>query len=173
MFRSVASLVVLSLGSALTFAMAQDLKQLAVSTSQGIRLERSGPTRIPLTEAAARPGEASRPGSRILPPRGNAQAYLVLKNIFAESPPGVGYDVYLDLPAGQAPGGRGDAHFVGTFHFFDTSPGHPREVRLNITQGLKVLAAEGRLSSTPTITVVPGAPTQTEPQIGSVAVETE
>jgi hypothetical protein len=169
MFRFVTSLAILLLGSAPMSAMAQNPNQLAVSSSQGIRLEGNGPTRIPLVNAAARPGETGRLGS----PRGNVQTYLVLQNIFAKSPPGVGYDVYLDLPAGQAPGGREDRHYVGTFHFFDTSPSHPREARLNITQSLKALAAEGQLSSTPSVTVVPAAATQAESQIGSVAIEAE
>jgi hypothetical protein len=160
-------------GSAPMSAMAQNSKQLAVSTSQGIRLERNGPTRIPLADAGPRPKETGHLGFQIPPPRGNAQTYLVLQNIFAESPPGVGYDVYLDLPAGRAPGGRGDAHYVGTIHFFDTAPDHPREARLNITRNLKALAAEGQLSATPSVTVVPGATAQGDSQIGSVAIEME
>ena len=173
MFRIVALLAVLLLGSTLMSAMAQDHKQLAVSTSQAIRLAANGPTRIPLMDATARSGETGRSASKIPPPRGNAQTYLVLKDIFAQSPPGVGYDVYLDLPSGQAPGGRDDAHYVGTFHFFDTSPSHRRDTRLNITDRLRVLAAAGRLSSTPTVTVVPGATTRVEPQVGSIAIEVE
>jgi Protein of unknown function (DUF_B2219) len=168
MFRFIATLAMLLLGSAVMSAMAQNPNQLAVSSAQGIRLDRSSPTRIPLTPAG-RSGETL--GFRI--PRGNTQTYLVLQNIFAESPPGVGYDVYLDLPPGRAPPGRSDVHYVGTIHFFDTSPDHRREERLNITDSLKALAAEGQLSATPSVTVVPGATAQGDSQIGSVAIEAE
>ncbi len=169
MFRFIATLAML-LGSAVMSAMAQTPTQLAVSTAQGIRLDRSSPTRIPLTPAG-RSGETL--GFRFPPPRGNTQTYLVLQNIFAESPPGVGYDVYLDLPPGRAPPGRSDVHYVGTIHFFDTSPDHRREERLNITDSLKALAEEGQLSATPSVTVVPGAAAQGDSQIGSVAIEAE
>jgi hypothetical protein len=167
MFRFGAVLAALLFGSVFMPAMAQSPTQLAVSTDQGIRLERSGPTRIPLSAAAA----FRRPDFEIPPPRGDAQTYLVLQNIFAESPPGIGYDVYLDLPAGRTPPGRGDAHYVGTFHFFDANPSRPREARFNITQKLVTLAAEGLLSKAPSVTVVPGAATQAESRVGSVAIE--
>jgi CHASE2 domain-containing sensor protein len=97
----------------------------------------------------------------------------VLQNIFAQQPSGVGYDVYLDLPPGRAPQGRDDPYYVGTFHFFDTSPDHRREYRLNITDRLRGLAHENRLSAAPSITVVPGTPAQAEAQIGAVTVEVE
>jgi hypothetical protein len=173
MFRLVASLALLLFTSGPTSAMAQDVTQVAVSTSKDIRLGRDGPTRIPLVNAAAGSAETGRrPGAQIPLPRGNKQAYLVLQDIFADSPPGVGYDVYLDLPAGRPPG-RGDAHYVGTINFFDTASDHRREVRLNITDRLKALAEEGQLNATPSVTVVPGATAQAESQIGSVAIEVE
>src|ERR1700693_1967553 len=170
MFRFIVLLAMLLLGSAVMTGMAQPPTQLAASTAQGIRLDRSRPTRIPLTAA----GGSGKPlDFRIPPPRGNTQTYLVFENIFAESPPGVGYDVYLDLPIGRAPPGRSDVHYVGTIHFFDTAPDHRREERLNITDSLKALAAEGQLSAPPSVTVVPGATAQGDSQIGSVAIEAE
>ncbi len=170
MFRFIVPLAMLLLGSAVMTVMAQPPTQLAVSTAQGIRLDRSRPTRIPLTVGG---GSGETLGFRIPPPRGDTQTYLVLQNIFAESPPGVGYDVYLDLPPGRAPPGRSDVHYVGTINFFDTAPDHRREERLNITDNLRALAAEGQLSAPPSVTVVPGATAQGDSQIGSVAIEAE
>jgi len=172
MFRYVASLAVVLLAASMTSAIAINVQEIAVSTSKGIRLERNDPTRIPLVDAASRAGEP-RHLFQIPTPRGNTQTYLVLRDIFADAPPGVGYDVYIDLPAGRTPGGRSDMHYAGTINFFDTAPGHARERRLNITQKLKALAAEGLLSSTPTVTVVAGAPPRAEAYIGSVVIETE
>jgi hypothetical protein len=180
MFRFIAAVAALLLSAWLAVpAMAQprkpsdteasDTKTVAVSAAQSIRLERSGPTRIALSGKAA----AGRNDFRIPAPRGDGQTYLVLKGISAEAAPGVSYDVYLDLPPGRAPGGRADRHYVGTFNFFDTSPGHRREARLNITQQLKALADAGQLSATPTLTVVPGAAAKADSQIGSVAIEAE
>jgi hypothetical protein len=176
MYRIVAALAVLFLSWTPVSALAQDPnhidgKTIATSPAQSIRLDRSGPTRISLDLAAST--EDGHPLFQIPVPRGDSQIYLVLKGIFAESAPGVGYDVYLDLPPGRAPGGRGDRHYVGSFSFFDTSPGHRREVRLNITRQLKLIADAGQLSSAPTVTVVPGATAKAESQIGSVAIEME
>ena len=185
MFRSMTAVATLLLSVSLSWtaapAMAQPSKPsdgeasattVAVSATQGIALQRSGPTRIPLNAAAA----GTPPERQDLPipaPRGDGQTYLVLKGIFAEAAPGVSYDVYLDLPQARAPGGRTDPHYVGTFNFFDTSRGHRREARLNITQQLKALADAGRLSATPTVTVVPGATAKADSEIGSVAIEIE
>lgn len=163
MFRF-SALAVLLLGSTAMPAMAQNSKQLAVSAAQAIRLDHSRPTRIPLKQAG---------NARLSAPVGGKQTYLVLKNIFADAPPGVSYDAYLDLPEGEAPPGRDDQHYVGTFHFFDTSPDHPREVRLNITDQMMRLSANRKLTAMPTLTVTPGAATKEEPQVGSVAIEEE
>jgi hypothetical protein len=168
MFRFIVSVAMLLLGAAVMSAIAHPTNKLAVSTAQDIRLDRNGPTRIPLTVAE---GAGETLGFRILPP--NTQIYLVLRNIFAESPPGIGYDIYLDLPAGRPPPGRSDVHYVGTIHFFDTAPDHRREERLNITDSLKALAAKGQLSGAPSVTVVPGATAQGDSQIGSIAIEAQ
>ena len=171
MFWFIVPLAMLLLGSAVMTVMAEPPTQLAVSTAQGIRLDRSRPTRIPLTAArgfreAPRLSDSSRSAR-------NTQTYLVLRDIFADVPPGVGYDVYLDLPSGRAPRGRTDVHYVGTINFFDTAPDHRREERLNITDNLRALATEGQLSAPPSVTVVPGATAQGDLQIGSVAIEAE
>jgi hypothetical protein len=173
MFRFVASVAVLLCTSGVTPAIAQSPTQVAASSTQDIRLERSGATRIPLVPANARPGDPGRSGFQISLPRGNRQVYLVLRNIFAESAPGVGYDVYLNLPAGRPPEGRSDPHYVGTIHFFDTSRGHAREARLDITEKLKMPAAERESNATPSVTVVPAATARADAQIGSVAIEAE
>jgi hypothetical protein len=170
MSRFVVPLAMLLSGAVVMSAIAQPANKLAVSTAQGIRLDRSRPTRIPLTAAGSSGENLS---FRIPPPGRNTQTYLVLQNIFAESQPGVGYDVYLDLPPGRAPPGRSDVHYVGTIHFFDTAPDHRREERLNITDSLKALAAEGQLSAPPSVTVVPAATAEGDSQIGSVAIEAE
>jgi hypothetical protein len=170
MFRFIVPLAMLLFGTAVMSAMAQPANKLAISTAQSIRLDRSKPTRIPLMLTA---GSGETLSARIPPAGRNTQTYLVLQNIFAESPLGVGYDVYLDLAPGRAPPGRSDVHYVGTISFFDTGPDHRREERLNITDSLKALAAEGQLSATPSVTVVPGATALGDSQIGSVAIEAE
>ena len=169
MFRFIVLLAILLAGAAVMSAIAQAANKLAVSTTEGIRLDRTRPTRIPLRVS----GGSGENVSLRIPPGRNTQTYLVLQNIFADSPPGVGYDVYLDLPPGRVPPGRRDVHYVGTFHFFDTAPDHRREERLNITDSFKALAAEGKLSAPPSVTVVPAATAEGDSQIGSVTIEAE
>ena len=102
--------------------------------------------------------------------------YLVLQNVKADAPPGVHYDVYLDLPQGTAPG-QDLPNYVGTMNFFGVTMMRdkmaamkPRTFSFNVTEKIKALQAKGELTNTPAITLVPqGTPDKAaNPTIGQI-----
>src|SRR3546814_18028400 len=46
------------------------------------------------------------------------QLYVVVRDLMAEEPPGVTYNLFLDLPEGTKSSGTDDPHYIGTFGFF-------------------------------------------------------
>jgi hypothetical protein len=132
-----------------------------------------GQTRITLT--GTEPPEAT---IKALGPE--RKVYLVFSGLHALEQPGVVYDVYLALPktAAASPNSRG-RFLAGTLNFFaasDLAPGrvagtHPI-VSVEVTGLVRRLAAEGLLSRTTDVTVLPdGVPARgSNPTIESVAL---
>lgn len=89
--------------------------------------------------------------------------HLVLLGLGTETPPGVLYGVYLDLPP-MATLEQKRRHSVGTINFFNfigyeseeakNSP-HRRGVSLDVTDVAKRLQFEGKLRDKPVITIAP------------------
>jgi hypothetical protein len=106
--------------------------------------------------------------------------YLVFSGLHALEQPGVVYDVYLALPKTAAASPNSRSRFLaGTLNFFaasDLAPGrvagtHPI-VSIEVTGLVRRLAAEGLLSRTTDVTVLPeGIPTTgSNPTVESVAL---
>jgi hypothetical protein len=100
---------------------------------------------------------------------------LLLNGLSAAEPPGIVYDLYLDLPPGATPA-EDDPHYVGTFNFFNfvPLPGVERGVAstsvpaysFDITEVARTLQQRGLLRDPLTATIVPGG----MPAIGARAV---
>lgn len=106
--------------------------------------------------------------------------YLVLKDLKADAQPEAVYRVYLDMPP-DTPEARRQSYYVGIIHFFDaaghgehegssTSEDSGKFFSFDITRIAKALAAKGKLSSTPAVTIVPsGEPSaEAKPVIGDI-----
>lgn len=101
--------------------------------------------------------------------------YLVIKDLKADAQPGVVYNVYLDMPANTPPVRR-RAYYVGIIHFFDAvaHEGHDtggrsdsgRFYSFDVTKVAKSLAASGKLSASPVVTIIPSG----EPAVDAKAV---
>lgn len=137
-------------------ATAQGPTQLAASPSPAVLS--SSRTDIRLTNAASLATAAGR------------DVVLRMQGLKADETPGVAYNVYLNLPAGRAPEGTGDAHYLGTFSFFGAE-GRERTVEIDITDALKRLANASVLNDA-TLTIVPaGAPSPSaKPQIAQIQI---
>ncbi len=95
---------------------------------------------------------------------GNRRLYLVIKKLSAQAAPGTHFDVFLELP-GDVTGSAAEANKIGSIHFFDAvaHAGHaPAAANANqkffsfdITDLAKRLAAAGRLTATPELTIAP------------------
>ena len=104
---------------------------------------------------------------------------LALDNVTTDLPPEVVYDVYLDLPADTAPSPDGP-NYVGSINFFAAHHPHAdhgpeplrRNFSLDATAVVKRLAAAGKLTDTPTVTIVPsGTPNpNAKPLIGGIRI---
>jgi hypothetical protein len=107
--------------------------------------------------------------------------YLVLRDVQADSAPGVIYEIYLDLAAGTKPS-TDLPNFIGALNFFgatsmgsmpgmsDMAEAMTRTFSYEVTDKVKALQASGRLTGEPSITLVPqGAPSKTaNPVIGQI-----
>jgi hypothetical protein len=70
--------------------------------------------------------------------------------------PGVYYQVYLDLPAGQQPDPKGP-HFVGNLSLYGAKPGGAElEHSFDVTGTVRQLARQGRWTGEVSVTFVPG-----------------
>jgi tyrosinase len=100
-------------------------------------------SKLAVTESAARP-----------------KVYLAVDNLTTDAQPGVGYDIYLDLPKDASPQ-VAESHYVGSIGFFHAHPtegghtGHSAGDVFDITQLAANLAQDGKLTPQPTVTIVP------------------
>jgi hypothetical protein len=90
--------------------------------------------------------------------RGDQHLYLVLRDLQASQPPGVLYELYLDLPSGSRPG-ENDPHYVDVFDFYNAvgvaAPNPTRFFSYDITDVVKTLQARNLLSERTTVTIYP------------------
>ena len=152
----------------------------AATVGGGIPLEPTG-TRVALTPAPAVGAASAALTARVEATPPERQIHLVIRNYRAEAQPGVVYNVYLELP-GSGEGGSGEGYFVGSINFFGLVPhdgheghagtGSAASISFDITDLAKRLRAEGALSDTPTVTIVPaGEPVaDAKPIIGEIAL---
>jgi tyrosinase len=109
---------------------------------------------------------------RVLAVPPNKAIYLVFRNIRATSPPGVLYDVYLDLPRDETPSPESPS-YVRTINFFGVTMMQdmrrddrreerrhkmakmpPRDFSFEVTDKLKSLRPKGELIPRPSVTIV-------------------
>ncbi|MDB5600010.1 MAG: hypothetical protein JWN71_2054 [Xanthobacteraceae bacterium] len=126
-----------------------------------------GATRVVLKSVSPRTSAA-----RPLPPQ--RQVYLRLSRLQAKGQPGVSYNVYLNLPAGEAPRGVNDPHYVGTFNYFNATTGRPQDIAFNVTDWMQRYARETN-DPTLTVTLAPAGIPQTDsaPEIGQIQLVAE
>jgi tyrosinase len=119
--------------------------------------------RTPARVNLVRPAAQLKAGAKVTTLRDQVKAlepdksvFLVLQNVQAMAPPGVYYEVYLDLPQGATPS-TDSPNFVGTINFFavtmssDMKAMKPRTFSINVTDKIKGLA----VTDTPAVTLVP------------------
>jgi tyrosinase len=124
----------------------------------------AAPTKARLTRPATAAAGLQDLAERVRNLGPNRRLFLVIRRLNARAAPGTVFDVFLELPAGTS-GEAAEANRIGTIHFFDAVPehGHGSPAAANpdkffsfdITDLAKRLAQEGRLTSTPELTIVP------------------
>jgi hypothetical protein len=155
-------------------AVAERSIPLATSSAQGPITLGTRPTQVRLVAPPDAPtGDASSLGARVRTLPADRPVYLRLIGLTANTAPGVTYNVYLNLPAGRAPGGTADPHYLGSFSFFDANPA--RGTAFNISKQLRQLDAAGKVGPDTTLTIVAaGEPSAgSAPQIGRIVVTAE
>ena len=163
-------------------ARLQNQVRVAAMKAKGIKLE-AGHTKVSLDLIS--PKEGVKPMA--LPARIQALAKdkhlsLIVKNLKADAPPGIVYDLYLDLPAG-AKGDKMTPHFIGTINFFDAvrhgdghekmaQKGPERFYQFDITNLARTLHGKNLLAASPTVTIAPaGTPAEkANPVIGEIYI---
>jgi tyrosinase len=139
----------------------------------------SGPVRVTMQRPTAAPPNvrAFAAASSALGP--SKSVLLVLDNVTTDLQPDVLYDVYLDLPADTAPN-PDEPNYAATINFFSASHPHAehgpeplrRSFSLDVSHVVRDLATTGKLTDTPTVTIVPsGTPNAAaKPVIGGVRI---
>jgi tyrosinase len=159
--------------AALSFALHAELPPSSGAVSLG-----SQPVTVALAPQAmpgSITGAAANFSAQIAAALQTRQVYVVLNNIQARQEPGVVYDVYLDVPAGERPT-LDDPGYVGTLNFFSAHGEHAghsdASVAFLATDVLRTLRQQGRIASQPTVTLVPEGTLvpAAEPQIGSISL---
>jgi hypothetical protein len=116
----------------------------------------SGP--ITLTLAPVDAAEESTLSAALKNLKPEEHLYLVIRDLKASEPPGVFYDVYLDLPRRAHPRLE-DPHIVGTLNFYNSvgvSAGNPEFFfSFDITDTARSLQVRNLLSGRTTLTIVP------------------
>lgn len=151
----------------------------------------SGPVKLGTAPVAVRleptPGVGAaeadiRPRVRSL--KAGRRLFLVLRRLQTDLQPGVLYNVYLELPA-AATAQTSNARRVGVIHFFDAEADHAGHASaaasgapdkffsFDITALAKSLAAGGKLSAKPQVTIAPaGQPeSSAQPVVGEITIE--
>jgi hypothetical protein len=117
-----------------------------------------GPAPIRLTLAPPSAAEEPTLSLALKALKPDEHLYLVIRDLRASGPPGVPYDVYLDLPPGAQPKPE-DAHIVGTLNFYNSvgalasNPGF--FYSFDVTEIARSLQARNLLGSRTTVTIAP------------------
>lgn len=155
--------------------VAQESKTLAASDPSGAVTLGAGAVSVPLStvrdpDEPIAVGPPPPIGDRLRRASSARQVYLQLQSLSAQDAPGVSYNVYLNLPAGQTPQGADDPHFAGAMSFFNAESGRGGDVALNITAALKRLLERGAIANDLRVTIVPaGEPNPAaRPRIGKI-----
>ena len=89
--------------------------------------------------------------------RNNRRLYLVFKDLHANNPPEVIYQVYLNLPKDKSDANH-ESHAVGTLNFYASQYGAPRPdffFSYDVTDTLRSLLARKQLSEPLVVTIIP------------------
>lgn len=134
------------------------------------------PTTIALNGQATRvvlkPVSPRNSAAQPLPPQ--RQIYLRLSRLQAKGQPGVSFNVYLNLPPGEAPRGVDDSHYVGTFNYFNATTGRPLDIAFNVTDWMRRNFRESHDSALTVTLVATGIPqTDSAPEIGQIQLVAE
>jgi len=105
--------------------------------------------------------------------------FLVIRNLSADAQPGALFHIFLELPTNAA-ASADSSHKIGSINFFDAvgHGGHsaaavPQKFfSFDITDLAKQLAAEGRLTTTPRLTIAPSNELETDarPVVGEITL---
>jgi tyrosinase len=132
---------------------------------------------VSVTLSLTGPEASSNPNfpARVAALAGNKRLYLVLRNLQADSQPGILYGLYINVPE-NATGAKRAAHFVGTINFFNAMP-HEHEtskkfVSFDVTSRVRQLRSANLLNDKPAVTLIPfGSPAgDAKPLIGHLSV---
>jgi len=110
----------------------------------------------------------------------NRRLFLVIKNLSAQDQPGALFHVFLELPDNTA-ASADSSNKIGNINFFDavghgghTATTGPQQkfFSFDITDLAKQLAAEGRLTTTPQLTIAPSNELETNarPVVGEITL---
>ncbi len=139
------------------------IKMLAVA-SVPMKL---GPGPVTVTLAPASAAEETTLSATLKALKPEEHLYIVLRDLKASVPPGVLYDVYLDLPQGAHPKPE-DPHIIGTLNFYNSvgvSAGNPGFFfSFDITDAAKSLQAHNLLNSRTVITISPSGTPASSPE---------
>jgi Protein of unknown function (DUF_B2219) len=129
-----------------------------------------GRTDVPLA-AATVAGPAISIAERVRTLRPDQRLYLTFRQAKAQVDPGVSYNVYLNLPKDATPQGSNDAHYAGTFSFFN-AVGRPTNITLGVTAVMSRLLNDAGHADHLDVTIVPaGEPNASAaPEIASIFV---
>jgi hypothetical protein len=89
--------------------------------------------------------------SALTPDRG---LVLLVRDLHAESPPGVLYHLYLGLAEGEEPAAE-DGRYCGAVNFFDTVPGKAGFYSFDVSSMADALRRQARTGGPLTVTVIP------------------
>jgi tyrosinase len=168
---------------AVAVAAAQGAKPRAAAKTTPITLG-AEPVRVPLDPLPEGAGlEAVDLPNHVRSLAPGRRLYLVVKNLRAQTQPGVLYHLYLELPS-DAARGQMAAHHVGVVNFFHAvghgghehaaaaKKGTERFLRFDITDLAKKLQAQGLLKQKPILTIAPaGKPAaEAKPVIGEITI---
>jgi tyrosinase len=95
---------------------------------------------------------------------------LTLDDIRFDKNPGIGYEIYLDLPPGQQPDIR-SPYYVGTIHFFglkhSREQSHQSQLQFDITNVVAALSKQQLWQGKARLTYVPRGPTPAKAMPGA------
>jgi tyrosinase len=164
-------------------AAAQNQKRRATVRATPVALG-ADPVQVTLEPLPEREGEVPvHLPNRVKSLEAERRLYLIVRDLRAETQPGVLYHVYLELPSG-ASREQLEAHHVGVLNFFHAvghgEHGHGGEarketerfLRFDITNLVKALQSKNLLRDKPTLTIAPvGRPAaDAKPVIGEITL---